>query len=624
MITFGRKSSPYAPEGGERKQRPSTNTESSVGNSSVSRRTGATRGQYVSTSAMGGSGAASGATQIGTVPLDIDINPIMDGMTYQTDERQLFEVYRDIYFHDPICGATVDMFSNLPFSNYSFGGGKEALLEPYYEVNERLNLAASFPNIATDQMVTGAFAGSMIYNKEKKRFVDLMCHRYDNLDVIPVPLNSQDPILKLNPPQHLIELLGMESKRVDKIKEALGPTFVEGLLSGNPVELDPIGTIYIPRRAFSFGEGVSLYKRVLPLWLIEKNLYRGTLVESGRRQRGILQLQCGDGDQWDPTPEEMEFITDLFMNADADPIGSIVTTKLGVQVNEFRQGGDFWKITDIWDQTGQYKLRAMGVSESFLSGEATLANTEANLSVFIEYMRSYRDRLTRDTFYNKIFPLISLMEGLVVTRNGKVVRRSGLMDGGLDEVMYRLNDVSKLFIPSVHWEKQLRPEQDQGMLDTLRAMSELGLPVSMRAIAAAGGYNLNQLLMDQDENLALQRRLLDYKKRQMELESEFIPPADGGGGGGFGSMSSAVLGTRPRPNLLSRNYGEASEVYDLTPTGKKKLIIDQRAANERIDRRIAKTAAELSRDSNRSLFGVQKTPYAPTSREHRGLGRLGI
>ena len=107
MITFGRKSSPSAPEGGERKQRPSTNTESSVGNSSVSRRTGATRGQYVSTSAMGGSGAASGATQIGTVPLDIDINPIMDGMTYQTDERQLFEVYRDIYFHDPICGATV-------------------------------------------------------------------------------------------------------------------------------------------------------------------------------------------------------------------------------------------------------------------------------------------------------------------------------------------------------------------------------------------------------------------------------------------------------------------------------------------------------------------------------------
>jgi hypothetical protein len=146
----------------------------------------------------------------------------------------------------------------------------------------------------------------------------------------------------------------------------------------------------------------------------------------------------------------------------------------------------------------------------------------------------------------------------------------------------------------------------------------------MRAIAAAGGYNLNQLLMDQDENLALQRRLLDYKKRQMDLEAEFIPQADAGGGGGFGSMSSAVLGTRPRPGILSRDYGEASEVYDVSPTGKKKMIIDQRAANERIDRRIAKTAADLARDSDRSLFGVQQTPYKSTSREQRGLGGLGI
>jgi hypothetical protein len=338
----------------------------------------------------------------------------------------------------------------------------------------------------------------MLYNQQKKRFVDLMCHRYDNIELTPVPMNSQDPIMELRVPEDIRRLFNKESKRVDKIKEQLGPDFVAKLMSGDLVELDPLGTIYIPRRTFSFGEGVSLFKRVLPIWLIEKNLYRGTLIESGRRQRGIMQVQVGDGDSWDPTTEEMEFITDLLLNADADPIGAVVTTKLGVQINEFRQGGDFWKITDIWDQTTQYKLRSMGVSESFLSGEATLANTEANLSVFIEYMRAYRDRMTRDVFYNKIFPLISLMEGLVVTRNGKVIRKSGLMDGGLDEVMYRMNDGSRLFIPSVHWEKQLRPEQDQGMLDTLRAMTEMGLPVSMRAIAAAGGYNLNQLLMDQD------------------------------------------------------------------------------------------------------------------------------
>ena len=585
-------------------------------------RLNARRTAFQSESSAGGAGSSNGSTQLGTLPLNIDINSIMDGMTLGVDERQLFDVYRDIYFHDPICGATVDMFSNLPFSGYSFGGGKEALLEPYYEVNERLNIPASLPNISTDQQVTGAFCGSMLYNQQKKRFVDLMCHRYDNIEMTPVPMNSQDPIMELRVPEDIRKLFSKDSKRVEKIKAQLGTDFVNKLMSGDLVELDPLGTIYIPRRTFSFGEGVSLFKRVLPIWLIEKNLYRGTLIESGRRQRGIMQVQVGDGDSWDPTTEEMEFITDLLLNADADPIGAVVTTKLGVQINEFRQGGDFWKITDIWDQTTQYKLRSMGVSESFLSGEATLANTEANLSVFIEYMKAYRDRMTRDVFYNKIFPLISLMEGLVVTRNGKVIRKSGLMDGGLDDVMYRMNDGSRLFIPSVHWEKQLRPEQDQGMLDTLRAMTEMGLPVSMRAIAAAGGYNLNQLLMDQDENLALQRRLLDYKKRQIDLENEYAPHQDAGGGG-FGSMS-AVLAGQARPTLNSRNFENQFELYDTTVTGKKKHIFNQSRAQEKSNQAIYRATKNLQRHANTPLYSNTVTPFRASPNEGSALSRMGL
>lgn len=567
--------------------------------------------------------ASSPTLNTGGIPLDIDLDPLMSGMAVGTSDQALFEVYRDIYWHDPVCGAAVDLFSTLPFSNYSFGGGRDTLLDPYYEVNERLNLAATLPNIATDQMVTGAYCGSMLYNREKKRFVDLMNHRYDNVEITPIPFNSQDPILELRVSEEIRAAFNKTSTRMDKIKENIGKDFVDKLMSGNLVELDPIGTIYIPRRSFTFGQGVSLYRRVLALWLIEKNLYRGTLIESGRRQRGILQAQVGDGSDWIPSPEELEHITNILMAADADPIGSIVTTQLGVQLNEFRQGGDFWKVTDILDQTMPYKLRAMGVSESFLSGEATLGNTEANLSVFIEYLRCYRDRLTRDLFYNKIFPLISLMEGFVVSRSGKIVRKSGLMDGGVDEVLFRMNDGSKLFIPSVHWEKQLRPEQDQGMLDTLRAMTEMGLPVSMRAIAAAGGYNLNQLLMDQDENLALQRRLLDYKKKQIDLEAQYAPAADASGGGGdFSSLSSSILQGKRRPNLLNRFANVDNEIYDYTATGKPKLIINQKAAQEKADRTIVKAIANLDKNAKASLYGT--TPKHESAGDAASLRRFSF
>lgn len=46
------------------------------------------------------------------------------------------------------------------------------------------------------------------------------------------------------------------------------------------------------------------------------------------------------------------------------------------------------------------------------------------------------------------------------------------------------------------------------MPDTLRAMTEITLPVSMRAIAAVDPLQPESTSMVQDENLALQRRLL--------------------------------------------------------------------------------------------------------------------
>lgn len=596
---------------------------------------------FVSQSA-GGAGMAAGNMQIGTVPLDIDLEPMMEGMDYDADDRQLFNVYRDMYHFDPICGSYVDLFSTLPFSDVSFSGAKDSVLEPYYEVNERLSLTTSMPNITTDIQVTGAFVGSMIYNKDRKKFIDLMTHRYDNIDVTPLPFISQDPMFELRIPQYVKTAFAKEGKRIDALKKELGSGFVDKLMNDTTMELDPIGTIYIPRKTFSFGEGISVLRRVLPIWLIEKNLYRGTLIESGRRQRGILHAQLGDGDQWEPSQEEMDFMTDLLLSADSDPIGSIITTRLGVNISEFRQGGDFWKITDIWDQTAQFKMRAMGISEAFLSGEANYDSGAAGLTIFVEAMRAFRDHLTRKVYYEKVFPLISMMNGLAVQRNGKIIKKNNLMEGGLTEIMYKLNDGSKLFIPNVHWSKQLRPDVDQAMMENLRAMTELGVPVPLRAIAAAGGYNFDQILMDQDEDLAMRRKLMAYRKRMSEIDAEFAPPEPGAGGedsfssvsstsgdrdlqrrrrhiAGIG-LSSAVLGGEKR-KLLNRDFGERSEIFELSKTGKKKHVFRQSVANSRANDQIWKAAKNYEANKTMPLDNG-KVSFQPTPGELRAMSRL--
>lgn len=581
----------------------------------------------------GGQAMAGGSMQTGAIPLDIDLEPMMEGMDYDADDRQLFNVYRDIYNFDPICGAYVDLFSTLPFSDVSFSGAKDSILDPYYEMNERLGLTSAMPNITTDIQVTGAFVGSMLYNKDKKKFIDMMTHRYDNLDVTSLPFLSQDPMFELRIPREVKQAFGKEGKRMDALRKELGPSFVDKIMNEATMELDPIGTIYIPRKTFTFGEGVSVFRRVLPIWLIEKNLYRGTLIESGRRQRGILHAQLGDGDQWEPSTEEMDFITDLLLSADSDPIGSIITTRLGVNISEFRQGGDFWKITDIWDQTSQFKMRAMGISEAFLSGEANYDSGAAGLTIFVESMRAFRDHLTRKVYYEKAFPIISLMNGLAVQKNGKIIKKSGMMDGDTQEIMHRLADGSKLFIPNVHWSKQLKPDVDQAMMENLRTMTELGVPVPLRAIAAAGGFNFDQLLMDQDEDIAMRRKLGAFHKRQQEVDREFALPEAGmdSESGAFQSTSStsrnrpiagfgasSVIGSGRRKHLLDRDYGERSEIFELSKTGKKKHVFRQAVAQQRANDHIMKSIKNY--DEHRTMpLDTGKVSRKATPGELRAL-----
>lgn len=548
------------------------------------------------------------------LPMSIDSDPLLDGMDYDLDDRACFNLYRDMYHHDPVAGCVVDLYSTLPFSEFTLSGAESRYLAPYQEVIERLSFRTIFPQITVDYLVTGSFLASMLFNKREKTFEDLMTHRADNATIKPLPFVSQDPIIEMAVAEEIRETLRSDSPRIAALRKRLGNDFIDKLLNDR-MELDPLSTIYIPRKSFSFGSGTSFFKRILPLFLIEKNLYRGTLIESGKRQRGIMHIQMGDGDQWEATPEDLEAALELFQNADADPLGAIVATRLGVMIDELRQGGDFWKITDIWDQTTQFKMRALGVGDAFLSGDANYSTMEGSMTVFIESIRAHRDHITRCALYNKVFPLVSMLKGLSLNSRGKIIRKDNLMQGDIEDLLRVQNDGSRLFVPQVHWNKQLKPEGDQAYMDMLTALEEKGVPVPLRALAAAGGFNLDTLLSQQDEDLSIMKDLGKYKKKVDEVKAAYGGGGgDAGGDGGFGgfsSMSKVLNGGQLRG--FNRDFGESQEIVGRTKTGKKKLIIDQRNANQRANKAINKALLNL-RQKPSTLTHRSTTPFSAKSR----------
>lgn len=297
-------------------------------------------GQFVSTSSTPSSVSTPlPNTSMSILPITVDLGLLLDGIGNDLfsaqNDRTLYAIYRDMYYHDPVSGSTVDMQSSLPFSDFSLGGINNAKINKVYmHIMERLNVRTLLPEISTDHMVLGAFIGSLLYDKTSKVFTDIMPHPIENVNIIPLPFYSQAPILEVTFPKTITTLLSnTKSPRVKAIREKFGEEILSKIMQGT-LELDPLSTVYLPRRTFSFGEGTSYYKRALPIWLLEKNLYRGTLLESARRQRGIAHLTVGDGDTWEPSSEDLDFVSELFTNASADPLGAFVATRLGVSLEE--------------------------------------------------------------------------------------------------------------------------------------------------------------------------------------------------------------------------------------------------------------------------------------------------
>ena len=571
-------------------------------------------------------------TSVNQMPVEIDIDPLLKDIVFSEDLEQkklIMRLYKDIYYNDPIGGSCVDLTSTLPFSDFNIGGVQNPkVADSFNEVIERLNIRTLLPELSIDHQVTGAFVANMLYNPTKNTFVDLICHQYENCKVDPLPFYSQDPMITVAFPDSHKAVLASDSPRIKKLREYLGAEVVSQI-SNDALELDPLSTIYIPRKSFTHSTGVSYYRRILPIWLLEKNLFRGTLVESARRQRGILHLTLGDGDQWEPTMADMQMAMELFQNADADPLGAVIATRMGIATEEIRQGGDFWKVTDIWDQTMAMKLRALGISESFLSGEATYSNQDTSLTVFTEALRAYRDTITTKLFYNKIFPLVSALHGYTLSSSGKLSTKGNMLDK-FDSMQNHeiLQDGSRLLIPSVHWAKQLKPEGDQAYLDMLQALTEKGVPVPLRAMAAAGGFNMDSLLADQEDDFELLKRVGKYQKKLGEIKTEFMPEAtdseieatartyalkamefDNFNRGGRSTVLNE--GTGRIQALAQRNYGEASEVSGETHDGKRRWLPNQKLANERVNMKIARQLSEIAKRNNTPLTRMTQSKRMP-------------
>lgn len=447
-------------------------------------------------------------------------------------EESLLPYYRDCYYYDPVAGSAVDLSSNIPFSDWTLTGLPSEEIEIYSESLARLNMRSLLPEISNAYLVDGAFIGSLVYEPKTKVFQDVLIHDRLNCAITLQPFYSVDPIITANTANYLSQFYHSNSPYVRAITDQYPKGFIDAFMQG-AVVLDPITTIYIPRRGLQNKANVSYLKRVLPAYMLEKLLFRGTLVEASKRMRATTHLMVGD-DVWEPTVGEMQTILQQFQMSEMDPLGAWVVTRNSVQVQDVRQAGEFWKWTDIMDNLVPYKLRALGISEAFLSGDTNYSNSETALSIFMDNMDAYRQFVTYRLFSNKIFPLIAVLNGLFKDKS-KVLKMNSVAN-----LTMNLSNHKNLKIPEIRWHKGLR-QIDSSYMDMLDKMTERGLPIPLKMWAAAANVDISNLAGDVKEDSELRAAIEDVKKKYGAKDG-----SEGEGGEDYGFEGASIRSATER------------------------------------------------------------------------------
>lgn len=528
---------------------------------------------------------------------------MFQGIIPEFNEIGLIPYYRDIYYHDSVAGAAVDISCTFPFSDLALTGLDSEDLQVYNETLSRLNFRTLMSEISMGYLVDGMFTGTLVYDAEREVFQDVLQHDALNTSVTPQPFHSLDPVIKVNSSHVLDQLLNAGSPYLDSILSAY-PRGVVDMYRNGTVVLDPLTTLFVGRKGPTDREYVSYLKRIMPMYMLEKVLYRGTLTEAHKRQRSTSHITAGT-DNWIATDAEMQGILQEFQRSELDPLGAWLITREGVQVNEIRAAGEMWKWTDLIDIMVPYKLRALGISEAFLSGDASYATAETAITVFLDSMDAFRQMMTYRIFTKKIFPLIAVLKGFYKDPDKREPMNS------VAAIISNLNNHKNLRIPQVNWFKSLNGKDTESQWDMLDKLSEKGFTIPLKMWAAAASVDITSLLQDLQEDQEIKEKLEEVTGQKAESIGvhEDSAMAENAFEEGPGDQMAKLLrsGTRPMSNavqrrrvpLLSRSMDP--QLASISKSGNvKHSIVREGAHSKRVNDNIIKAMRALQDPNHRA------------------------
>lgn len=443
------------------------------------------------------------------------------------------KLMRQIYDFDPIAGPAIDLYSDLPWSSFDIGGISDpAILHIYEDALNNLKLEHYLPQITANYLVYGRICLHFLFDAGPGVWTNFILHDDDDIRITPVPLLNEDPLVDLMPSASLKAFIMSKDERAQVYKDMFPSDLIDRIERGEPLPMDNSNTLYLPRRSMASDHlGTSMFSRIIGLITLERALFNASVARAQRSAGTIRILKMGRSgvDGWLPTDEEVTSAVTSLMMAEEDPVASIVGFKTSdVTVEAIAGSGQdsLWKISDENSYIEAAKMKALGLSETMLSGDATYNNLDTSLSIFLEKVKTMRDFFTRKIIIERVFEPLAKAHGFY-QKDGLTKSRS-LQPRGFVSNKIQIRDVSdsQLILPTIQWTKPLEPRMDSSLIELLDKAEEKGLPITLRKWATATGQNISEIQGQVADDLKLRKEFLDYQKQKESLGQEAEAPSE--------------------------------------------------------------------------------------------------
>lgn len=480
-------------------------------------------------------GAGGGSMQTYSPVYERAEDPTLAEEFLPTDTQTQNKIFRNIIMYDPVAGPATEYWRDLAFSRYLRLGGIEdnKILQFYEDAIEASGIAGKMPWLLNDYLTFGRVVAHFVMDDRAGYWNQVVLQDPDFAEIIVSPFPAEDPVINIQPNNEHRDWAVSRDPRIMEQREKYDPEVIKLMAHGEPYPLPSEHTLFMPRRAYGTDEyGTSYLTRIIPFKIMEKALIDSEIQAARRRAGPVWVITVPD----DYEADQIQEIVDQFFAIEEDAVGGKVAVREGVNITALGGGkADFWTLSDEYDFLKTAKMNALGISESFLSGESNYSSMEKVLHVFLEKLRAIRNHFTETVITNKMLKTLARSKGFYnkpstqVAHHYRIARRE-------------IND-SDLIIPTVEWDKPLEPQADLDYWDLLERLETKGIVVPKRKWAQAAGYDFNETFENAETELEDRAKMYELKaalakqaeEAGFDMDGEYQGEgAIGGGGPGLG------------------------------------------------------------------------------------------